>query len=188
MPFEYSTLHGTAHLSQSLNFEVRITAHNISSLICRPSERYEHLIWNYTEENFIGSSYILEASTCGCVHWHWRLLSDHRIKLVTNSHATVVEADDETMQLSIAHGSVVSVDDASASPRSMATHISIHTRITGSRRGGSSQARESEVANEKGGGGGGGGGQESARRSSYAGTGVTEQTKRARSVRRKNSS
>ena len=73
---------------------------------------------------------------------------------MTNSHATVVEADDETMQLSIAHGSVVSVDDASASPRSMATHISIHTRITGSRRGGSSQARESEVANEKGGGGG----------------------------------
>ena len=34
----------------------------------------------------------------------------------------------------------------------------------------------------------GGGGQESARRSSHAGSGVTEQSKRARSVRRKSSS
>ena len=45
---------------------------------------------------------------------------------VTRSHAAVVEADDETMQLSIAHGSVVCADDASASPRSMATHLRTH--------------------------------------------------------------
>ena len=33
MLFEYSTLHRTAHLSQSLDFEIRITAHHMSSLI-----------------------------------------------------------------------------------------------------------------------------------------------------------
>ena len=70
---------------------------------------------------------------------------------VTRSHAAVVEADGETMQLSIVHGSVVYADDASASLLSMATHLRIHTRITRSRRGGPSQAQESEVASEWGG-------------------------------------
>ena len=54
---------------------------------------------------------------------------------MTRSQAAVVEADDETMQLSNSHESVVCADDASASPRRMVTHQRTHTRITGLRRG-----------------------------------------------------
>ena len=61
---------------------------------------------------------------------------------MTRSHAAVVEADDETMQLSIAHGSVVRADDASASPRSMATHLHTHARESPGREGAGRVKRE----------------------------------------------
>ena len=57
---------------------------------------------------------------------------------MTKSHAAVVEADDETMQLSIAHGSVVCADDASAAW----PHTYAYTRESPGREGAGRAKRE----------------------------------------------
>ena len=61
--------------------------------------------------------------------------------VMTRSQAAVVKADDETMQLSNAHGSVVCANDASTSPRRM-VHTNAHTRESLGREGAGRVKRE----------------------------------------------
>ena len=100
---------------------------------------------------------------------------------MTRSHAAVVEADDETMQLSIAHGSVVCADDASASPCSMATH----TRQSPGREGAYRAKRDRAMSRTRG-----GRGANKRARGGRATRGPVPpgKTRRARSVRRESSS